>query len=128
MRFLRQPLLAKGSAGACLGRLLSARLGILGGDALGEPGYAPIWCPGTANPGGQEPSRCLDPPERAVTDQWNVVDASSWTLAGEEPQGLRPHVWLRHESRERTWLFKHSGEEPDRPLGEDFTEKLATST
>jgi hypothetical protein len=61
-----------------------------------------------------------------VTDQWNVIDASSWTLAGEEPQGLRPHVWLRHESRERTWLFKHAGEEPDRPLGEDFTEKLAS--
>jgi HipA-like C-terminal domain len=61
-----------------------------------------------------------------VTDQWNVVDASSWTLAGEEPQGLRPHQWLRHESRKRTWLFKHPDEEPDRPLGEDVTEKLAS--
>jgi hypothetical protein len=61
-----------------------------------------------------------------MTDQWNVVDASSWTLAGEEPQGLQPHVWLRHKSRERTWLFKHTGEEPARPLGEDFTEKLAS--
>jgi len=55
-----------------------------------------------------------------------VVDASSWTLAGEEPQGLRPHQWLSHESRERTWLFKHPDEEPDRPLGEDVTEKLAS--
>jgi hypothetical protein len=61
-----------------------------------------------------------------MTDQWSVVDASSWTLAGEEPQGLQPHPWLSHESRERTWLFKHAGEESDRPLGEGFTEKLAS--
>lgn len=61
-----------------------------------------------------------------MTDQWTVVDASSWTLAGEEPQGLRPHVWLSHESRERTWLFKHPDVEPDHPLGEDLTEKLAS--
>ncbi|MGH3276325.1 MAG: hypothetical protein ACRDNZ_18610 [Streptosporangiaceae bacterium] len=61
-----------------------------------------------------------------MTDQWNVVDASSWTLAGEEPQGLRPHVWLSHESRERTWLFKYHDVEPDHPLGEDLTEKLAS--
>jgi hypothetical protein len=54
------------------------------------------------------------------------MDASSWTLAGEEPQGLRPHPWLRHENRERTWLFKRSDRGPDRPLGEDLTEKLAS--
>ena len=35
-------------------------------------------------------------------------------------------MWLRHESRERTWLFKHPDEEPDRPLGEDITEKVAS--
>ena len=61
-----------------------------------------------------------------MTDQWNVVDASLWTLAGEEPQGLRPHPWLSHASRERTWLFKHPAVEPNRPLGEDVTEKLAS--
>lgn len=61
-----------------------------------------------------------------MTAPWNVVDASSWILAGEEPQGLRPHSWLRHESLERTWLFKHPGVVPDRPLGEDVTEKLAS--
>lgn len=61
-----------------------------------------------------------------MTSQWKVIDASSWTLAGEELQGLQPHAWLSHESRERTWLFKPHAADPDHPLGEDMTEKLAS--
>ena len=61
-----------------------------------------------------------------MTDQWPIVDVSAWTIAGEETQGLQPHQWLSHESRQRTWLFKPLRPSRDRPLGEHITEKLAS--
>lgn len=61
-----------------------------------------------------------------MSTDWSVIDASSWELAGEETLGIRAHRWLRHADRQRTWLFKATVEEPDRPLYEDLTEKLAS--
>jgi hypothetical protein len=54
-----------------------------------------------------------------------VVDLSDWRLAGVETQGMHAHDWLKHESRERTWLYKQVRPERDRSLGEDVAEKLA---
>jgi hypothetical protein len=51
---------------------------------------------------------------------------SAWRIAGEETQGLHPHQWLGHESRERTWLFKPLRPDRDRPLGEHVTERIAS--
>lgn len=59
-------------------------------------------------------------------DQWARIDASDWELAGEEPQGLRKHPWLRHESRDRPWLFKVAEVQPSRSLTDDLVEKLAS--
>jgi hypothetical protein len=61
-----------------------------------------------------------------VPQPWPIVDVSAWTIAGEETQGLQPHQWLSHESRERTWLFKPLRQERNRPLGEHVAEKLAS--
>lgn len=61
-----------------------------------------------------------------MVGQWSIIDASAWELAGEEPQGQRRHPWLRHESRERTWLFKETVVEANRFLHEDLTEKIAS--
>jgi hypothetical protein len=61
-----------------------------------------------------------------VPTDWSVIDASTWDLAGEETIGIRAHIWLRHASRNRTWLFKETVVEPDRPFHEDLTEKLAS--
>jgi hypothetical protein len=54
-----------------------------------------------------------------------VVDVTDWDLAGVETQGLHQHDWLKHESRERTWLFKPVRPERDRSLGENVAERLA---
>lgn len=54
-----------------------------------------------------------------------MVDLADWQVAGVEPQGMHAHDWLKHESRERTWLFKPARPERDRSLGEDIAEKLA---
>jgi hypothetical protein len=54
-----------------------------------------------------------------------VVDVSNWGRAGVETQGMHSNDWLKHESRERTWLFKPVRPERDRSLGEDVVEKLA---
>lgn len=57
---------------------------------------------------------------------WMRIDVSDWELAGEEPQGLEKHPWLRHESRARPWLFKEVDLQPDRSLADDIVEKLAS--
>ncbi len=54
------------------------------------------------------------------------VDVSDWEIAGEEPQGLEKHPWLRHESHERPWLFKEADLHPGRPLTDDLVEKVAS--
>jgi hypothetical protein len=54
------------------------------------------------------------------------IDVSNWEVAGEEPQGLEKHPWLRHESRARPWLFKGVDIQEDRPLADDVVEKLAS--
>lgn len=61
-----------------------------------------------------------------VENQWPEVDASAWTLAGVEQQGLQPHDWYRHDSEPRTWLFKPARDERRRAIGEDIAEKLAS--
>ncbi len=61
-----------------------------------------------------------------MPNQWTIVDASPWELAGEETQGRRRHPWLRHADQERTWLFKETVDEPGRPFHEDLTEKIAS--
>lgn len=61
-----------------------------------------------------------------MSAQWGVTDASEWELAGEEPEGLRQHRWLRHPDQERTWLFKQREVFENRPFHEDLTEKLAS--
>jgi hypothetical protein len=61
-----------------------------------------------------------------VSAHWEVIDADDWALAGEEPEGMRQHPWLRHPDRERTWLFKETQIFDNRPLHEDLTEKLAS--
>jgi hypothetical protein len=61
-----------------------------------------------------------------VCGSWPIVDVSAWRIAGEEPQGLQPHQWLSHGSRERTWLFKPLRPERNRPLGEHVAERLAS--
>lgn len=60
-----------------------------------------------------------------VSKPWPIVDVSAWRIAGEETQGRQPHLWLSHESRERTWLFKPLRPERNRPLGEHVAERLA---
>jgi hypothetical protein len=62
----------------------------------------------------------------ALSDLWVRFDASDWELAGEEPQGLQEHPWLRHVSRRRPWLFKAVEPHQDRPLTNDIVEKLAS--
>lgn len=59
-------------------------------------------------------------------DGWFRIDVSDWELAGEEPQGLQRHPWLRHDSRKRPWLYKVAGPHLDRPLMNDVVEKLAS--
>ena len=61
-----------------------------------------------------------------VPDQWPRVDASAWTLAGIEQQGLHAHEWYRQESEPRTWLFKPARAERHRAIGEDIVEKAAS--
>ena len=61
----------------------------------------------------------------SVPVHWPTLDASSWTLAGVEQQGLHEHEWYRHESESRTWLFKPARPERHRAIGEDTAEKLA---
>ncbi|MEO7262299.1 MAG: hypothetical protein ABI047_13750 [Jatrophihabitantaceae bacterium] len=63
-----------------------------------------------------------------VTELWPIVDVPAWTIAGEETQGLQPHQWLSHESRQRTWLFKPMRPGRNRPLGEHVTETLASES
>ncbi|ODR16073.1 hypothetical protein BHQ23_31185 [Mycobacterium gordonae] len=58
--------------------------------------------------------------------RWSVVAADDWAVAGLESQGQHPHDWLKHPSRERTWLFKPARPERDRSLGEDTVEKLGS--
>jgi hypothetical protein len=55
-----------------------------------------------------------------------VVSVDDWSIAGLETQGQHPHDWLRHPSRERTWLFKPARPERDRSLSEDVVEKLGS--
>ncbi|WP_235746487.1 hypothetical protein, partial [Mycobacterium tuberculosis] len=61
-----------------------------------------------------------------VPVRWSVVAADDWAVAGLESQGQHPHDWLKHPSRERTWLFKPARPERDRSLGEDTVEKLGS--
>jgi hypothetical protein len=61
-----------------------------------------------------------------VPVRWSVVAADDWAVAGLESQGQHPHDWLKHPSRERTWLFKPARPERDRSLGEDIVEKLGS--
>lgn len=61
-----------------------------------------------------------------LSEHWIRIDASDWELAGEEPQGLQKHPWLRHESRKRPWLFKAVESNLDRSLTDDIAEKLAS--
>jgi len=61
-----------------------------------------------------------------VPDDWFTVDASAWTLAGVEQQGLHAHEWYRYESERRTWLFKPARPERHRAIGEDIVEKVAS--
>ncbi|UGT92061.1 hypothetical protein [Mycobacterium ostraviense] len=57
---------------------------------------------------------------------WPVISADDWSIAGLESQGQHPHDWLKHPSRERTWLFKPARPERDRSLSEDIVEKLGS--
>lgn len=61
-----------------------------------------------------------------MRDPWPTIDASTWTLAGIEQQGLHKHDWYRDDSETRTWLFKPARAERHRSLGEDVAEKLAS--
>ncbi len=61
-----------------------------------------------------------------MTEKWRIEDAARWEIAGEEPQGRHRHLWLRHHDKERTWLFKRTDVQADRPLHEDIAEKLAS--
>ncbi len=54
-----------------------------------------------------------------------MFDASRWEIAGEEPQGLQRHQWLRRPGHERLWLFKQANVVRGRALREDQTEKIA---
>jgi hypothetical protein len=63
---------------------------------------------------------------KGVSNEWPTVDASAWTLAGVEQQGLHAHEWYRHDSERRTWLFKPARQERHRAFGEDIVEKLAS--
>jgi hypothetical protein len=62
----------------------------------------------------------------AMRVPWPVVSADDWSVAGLESQGQHPHDWLKHPSRERTWLFKPARPERDRSLSEDVAEKLGS--
>lgn len=55
---------------------------------------------------------------------WPVESVDDWTTAGIENQGQHSHDWLRHPSRERTWLFKPARPSRDRSMREDIAEKL----
>lgn len=55
---------------------------------------------------------------------WSVETVDDWATAGIENQGQHPHDWLRHPSRERTWLFKPARASRDRSMREDIVEKL----
>ena len=57
---------------------------------------------------------------------WPVVSVDDWSIAGLESQGQHPHDWLKHPSRQRTWLFKPARAERDRSLSEDVVEKLGS--
>lgn len=56
--------------------------------------------------------------------RWFVEPVDDWAIAGIENQGRHAHDWLRHESRERTWLFKPARPSRDRSMREDIVEKL----
>ncbi|WKG04201.1 hypothetical protein [Mycolicibacterium sp. HK-90] len=55
---------------------------------------------------------------------WSVEPVDDWATAGIENQGQHSHDWLRHQSRERTWLFKPARPSRDRSVREDIAEKL----
>lgn len=61
-----------------------------------------------------------------MPDDWTRLDASAWTLAGVEQQGLHEHEWYRQVSEPRTWLFKPARPERHRAIGEDIAEKVAS--
>ena len=61
-----------------------------------------------------------------VSNDWPTVDASAWTLAGVEQQGLHAHEWYSNDAERRTWLFKPARQERHRAFGEEFSEKLAS--
>ena len=54
------------------------------------------------------------------------IDVSEWELACEDPQGLEKHPWLRHSSRDRSWLFNETDVQANRPLTDDVVEQMAS--
>lgn len=61
-----------------------------------------------------------------MSELWPTVDASEWTLAGVEQQGLHEHEWYRGPCEGRLWLLKPARPERRRAIGEDVAEKLAS--
>ncbi len=86
--------------------------------------HVPGWCRRRIMPGGC--TTCVRGRLLPVPDDWFTVDASAWTLAGVEQQGLHAHEWYRYESEPRTWLFKPARPERHRAIGEDIVEKVAS--
>jgi hypothetical protein len=58
--------------------------------------------------------------------EWSVVTIDDWALAGVETQGQHELYWYRHDTRERTWLFKPARPERHHAAREDVVEKLGS--
>lgn len=55
----------------------------------------------------------------------SVNDVSDWRLAGVEPTGLDPKVWLIDPNNKWPWLFKPVPTQGTTPSGEDWAEVIA---
>lgn len=58
---------------------------------------------------------------------YDVLDASTWDVAGLETDGLTEHQWLLRPGDDRPWLFKAVVRHGERRQGEDWVEKVASA-
>jgi hypothetical protein len=61
-----------------------------------------------------------------MVTEWSVVSIDDWSVAGVETQGQHELYWYRHDTRERTWLFKPARPERHHGVREDVVEKLGS--
>ena len=59
-----------------------------------------------------------------MTDQYEIVDVTAWSVQDTESVGGDEKVWLA-DPLGQVWLFKPRTERPDRIQGEDWAEKIA---